>query len=103
MATLDEARSRLEKAVEQLDGALAASLQNSAGDDPAARAAAMKKLESERDRLKRDAETLRADHDKLSIALRAAQENYAAAQVVNEAVAGRLDEALERLKTMRES
>jgi hypothetical protein len=103
MATLDEARTRLEKAVEQLDGAITTSLQDSAGDDPAARAAALEKLESERDEMKRNAETLRADHNKLSLALREAQENYAAAQVVNEAVAGRLDEALTRLKTVLES
>ena len=103
MATLDEARTRLEKAVEQLDGAITASLQGNGGDSPAARAAAMEKLESERDELKRNTDALRADHDKLSTALREAQENYAAAQVVNEAVAGRLDEALGRLKTMLES
>jgi seryl-tRNA synthetase len=103
MATLDEARIRLEKAVEKLDGAFTTSLQGRDGDDPAARAAARKKLESERKELKRNGEALRADHNKLSIALREAQENYAAAQVVNEAVAGRLDEALERLETMLES
>ena len=103
MATLDEARTRLEKAVDQLDGAITTSLQDSAGDDPTARAATTEKLESERDELKRNAEALRADHDKLSLALREAQENYAAAQVVNEAVAGRLDEALVRLKTVLES
>ena len=103
MATLQEARTRLEKAVEKLDGAIATSLQGRDGDDPAARAAAMEKLESERDELKRNGESLRADHDKLSVALREAQENYAAAQVVNEAVAGRLDEALERLKTILEA
>ncbi len=98
MATLEEARTRLEIAVDRLDGAITKSLIKAEGDDSAVQREAIAKLESERDALRSSLESLRADHEKLSAALRDAQENYAATQVVNEAVAGRLDAALGQVK-----
>jgi hypothetical protein len=56
--------------------------------------------ERERDSLEADLEAFKGDQRKLSVALREAQENYAATQVVNEAVAGRLDDAIGELKTL---
>ena len=53
-----------------------------------------------RDGLHADLESLRAEHRKSGAALRDAQENYAAMQVVSEAVAGRLDGAIGELKIL---
>ncbi len=61
-------------------------------------AESLRTVQKERDDLHRDLETLRAEHRKSGSALRDAQENYAAMQVVSEAVAGRLDGAIDELK-----
>ena len=103
MATLEEARLRLEGAVVRLDEAITESLEKAGRDDPATQSDAIAKLESERGELRASLDSLRADHEKLSVALRGAHENYAAAQVVKEAVADRLDAAVGQIKRVLEA
>ena len=100
MPNLNESVARLGRAVEQLTRAL----ENGAGKSGAGRASglaeSLRTIQMERDGLHADLETLRAEHRKSGAALRDAQENYAAMQVVSEAVAGRLDGAIGELKIL---
>ena len=63
-------------------------------------AESLRTVQKERGGLHADLESLRAEHRKSGTALREAQENYAAMQVVSEAVAGRLDGAIGELKIL---
>lgn len=103
MVKLEEAAQRLERALGKL--AVAAETQRQRHATLAARPSheQLATIERERDSLKSELERLRADHRKLSAALREAQENYAATQVVNEAVAGRLDITIGQIKSMLET
>lgn len=103
MGRLEAARLRLEQAIDRLDGAVSRRLGEAGKDDPPALRAALAKVEDERDTVGSDLEALRADHRKLAAALREAQENYAASQVVTEAVAGRLETAIDQLEVVLES
>ena len=100
MPHLDEAVAHLGKAVEQLTRAL----ENESGKGGAGPAdglaVSLRVVQQERDDLHGELESLRADHSKTGAALHDAQENYAAMQVVSEAVAGRLDGAIGELKTL---
>lgn len=103
MAKLEEAAGRLDKALNRLGAAVETQRQRcrSLGLRPAPEQLAA--VEHERDNLRAELERLRVDHRKLSAALHEAQENYAAAQVVNEAVAGRLDITIGQIKSMLEA
>ncbi len=62
----------------------------------------MAAVERERDSLRADLETLKSEQARLNEALKDARENYAAMRVVNEAVAGRLDDAIGKLRAILE-
>ena len=101
MGKLEEASARLQAAVERLDKVLSGSSDSMAAQ-VSSLSSALETTENERDSLKSDLAGLRTEHDKLHKALREAQENYAAMQVVNEAVAGRIDGAIGGLQRMLE-
>ncbi len=103
MTKLGTARLRLEKAIDRVDKAITRRTWGLRGEERAAPRAGRAKAEGQQGALKGDLETLRGDHRKLSAALREAQENYAASQVVTEAVAGRLEAAIGKLKGVLES
>lgn len=100
MSKLEEASVRLEQAV----GRLSAILDNGGRDGVATRLADLSDnltaAKQERDTLKSDVRALKSDQQKLNLALREAQENYAALKVVHQAVAGRLDGAIGELKNL---
>ena len=98
MTNLDESVARLGRAVEQLTQALENGVAKGGDGQASGLAESLRTVQKERDDLHRDLETLRAEHRKSGSALRDAQENYAAMQVVSEAVAGRLDGAIDELK-----
>jgi len=98
MPNLDESVARLGRAVEQLTQALENGVAKGGDGQASGLAESLRTVQKERDDLHRDLETLRAEHRKSGSALRDAQENYAAMQVVSEAVAGRLDGAIDELK-----
>lgn len=100
MPNLDKSVTRLGKAVEQLTRALENGSAKGAAGQASGLAESLRTVQQERDGLNADLETLRAEHRKSGAALRDAQENYAAMQVVSEAVAGRLDSAIGELKTL---
>ncbi len=100
MPNLDESVVRLGRAVEQLTRALENGAKNGGDGQAIGLAESLSTVQEERDELHRDLETLRAEHRKSGSALRDAQENYAAMQVVSEAVAGRLDGAIDELKDL---
>ena len=100
MPNLDESVGRLGKAVEQLTRALEKGATKGGDGKASGLAESLRTVQKERDELHRDLETLRSEHRKSSSALRDAQENYAAMQVVSEAVAGRLDGAIDELKNL---
>ena len=102
MSKLKKASARLEKAVDRLDAALETSQQRALQERLRAMEGALAAVERERDSLRADLENLKADQRRLNEALKDAQENYAAMQVVNEAVAGRLDNAIGELRTILE-
>jgi len=91
MGKLEDASARLQTAVERLDKVLS----NGNGDNIVGRVStlsdALSAVEGERDSLKTDLDGLQTEQNRLHHALREAQENYAAMQVVSEAVAGRID------------
>ena len=90
MFELDVASSRLNQAVTRLSRALHDGAEDAIGTRVAGLADSLEAAEQERDVLKSDVTALRDDQERLSVALREAQENYAALKLVNEAVAGRL-------------
>lgn len=100
MSKLEEASVRLENAV----GRLSAILDNGGEGGVATRLADLSDnlaaAHQERDTLKSDVLALKNDQQKLNLALREAQENYAALKVVHQAVAGRLDGAIGELKNL---
>ncbi len=103
MVKLEEAAGRLEEALTRLGSATEAYLAESS--ELAARPSAEQfaVLEQERRALKDELERLRAEHRRLSAALHDVQENYASTQVVNEAVAGRLDITINQLNAILET
>ena len=100
MPNLDESVSRLKKAVEQLTRALENGVAEGGDGQASGLAESLSTVQKERDDLHLDLEALRAEHRKSGAALRNAQENYAAMQVVSEAVAGRLDGAIDELRVI---
>ena len=102
MGKLEKASTRLQMAVERLDKVLSGTAGDSLAGQVSNLSTSLASAEGERDSLRADLDGLRAEHDKLHKALREAQENYAAMQVVNEAVAGRLDGAIGGLRKMLE-
>jgi len=100
MGKLEEASARLQTAVERLDKVLS----NGDGDNIVGRVStlsdALSAVEGERDSLKSDLNELQTEQNRLHRALREAQENYAAMQVVSEAVAGRIDGTIGGLQKM---
>ncbi len=100
MPNLDESVVRLEKAVEQLTRALENGEAKGSSGQTSGLAESLRTVQKERDELHRDLENLLTEHRKSGSALRDAQENYAAMQVVSEAVAGRLDGAIDELKDL---
>jgi len=100
MPNLDESVVRLGKAVEQLTRALENGATKGGNGQASGLTESLRTVQNERDELHRDLETLRAEHRKSGSVLRDAQENYAAMQVVSEAVAGRLDGAIDELKDL---
>jgi len=100
MPSLDESVARLGRAVEQLTRALESGASKAGGGQASGLAESLRIVQKERDDIHRDLETLRAEHRKSASILRDAQENYAAMQVVSEAVAGRLDGAIGDLKVL---
>ena len=102
MSRLEEASARLDQAVKRLDAALNGSRQQSQKERLDSLAGSLAVVERERDTLRADLDSLKVDQTRLNGALKNAQENYAAMQVVNEAVAGRLDNAISELRTLLE-
>ncbi len=100
MPNLDESVVRLGEAVEQLTRALENGEAKGSNGQASGLAESLRTVQKERDELHRDLESLRTEHRKSGSALRDAQENYAAMQVVSEAVAGRLDGAIDELKDL---
>jgi hypothetical protein len=100
MPNLDESVARLGRAVEQLTRALENGSAKGADGPAGGLAESLRAVQKERDGLHAGLESLRAEHRKSGTALREAQENYAAMQVVSEAVAGRLDGAIGELKIL---
>jgi|GEM_PF-1886259 hypothetical protein len=100
MPNLDESVARLGRAVEKLTRALENGSAKSGSGSANGLAESLRTIQKERDGLHTDLESLRTEHRKSGSALRDAQENYAAMQVVSEAVAGRLDGAIGELKTL---
>ena len=100
MPNLDESVARLGKAVEQLTRTLKNGANKGGAGQASGLAESLATVQQERDGLHADLESLRAEHRKSGAALRDAQENYAAMQVVSEAVAGRLDGAIGELKIL---
>ncbi len=100
MPSLDESVARLGRAVEQLTRALESGASKVGDGQASGLAESLRIVQKERDDIHRDLETLRAEHRKSASILRDAQENYAAMQVVSEAVAGRLDGAIVDLKVL---
>ena len=100
MPNLDKSVTRLGKAVEQLTRALENGSAKGGAGQTGGLAESLRTVQQERDGLNADLESLRAEHRKSGAVLRDAQENYAAMQVVSEAVAGRLDSAIGELKTL---
>lgn len=100
MVKLEDASARLQTAVERLDKVLS----NGAGDNIVGRVSTLSDtlsaVEGERDSLKTDLDGLQTEQNRLHRALREAQENYAAMQVVSEAVAGRIDGTIGGLQKM---
>lgn len=100
MPKLEEASARLDNAIQKLSETLSSGPRAEMASRVAGLADRLEATAQERDALKTDLEAFKGDQRKLSLALREAQENYAAAQVVNEAVAGRLDDAIGELKIL---
>ena len=100
MPNLDESVARLGKAVEQLTRTLENGANKGGAGQASGLAESLATVQQERDGLHADLESLRAEHRKSGAALCDAQENYAAMQVVSEAVAGRLDGAIGELKIL---
>ena len=100
MPNLDESVACLGKAVEKLTRALDNGSAKNAAGRASGLAESLRTVQQERDGLHANLESLRAEQRKAGSALRDAQENYAAMQVVSEAVAGRLDGAIDELKIL---
>lgn len=100
MSKLEEASARLDQALDRLDEVLGKAPRKKLEERIGALEASLSVTGSERDRLRTELAALKADQQKLGSALRDSQENYAATQVVNEAVAGRLDNAIGSLKAL---
>ncbi len=100
MVELEEASARLDDAVSRLSRALHDDADRAPGGRVEGLADSLDTAERERDVLKTDIAALKGDQERLSVALREAQENYAALKLVNEAVAGRLDGAIGELKLL---
>ena len=102
MSPIKTATSRLEKAIDRLDKAARKSQEEAGAQDAAKLAERLTKAEAERKGLDTDLIALKSDHKKLSAALREAHENYASTRLVNDTVAGRLDDAIGEIKTLLE-
>jgi len=100
MSKLEEASARLDQALDRLDEVLGKAPRKKLEERIGSLEDSLSVTGSERDRLRSELTGLKTDQQKLGSALRDSQENYAAMQVVNEAVAGRLDEAIGSLKAL---
>lgn len=97
MAKLDEATNRLKTSVDRLE-----SLLTDSNDIMAAKVTKLSSdiqtVSEERDSVKLNLNEILLESEKLRSALKNVQEKYASTQVVNEAVASRLDIAITDLK-----
>ena len=100
MPNLEEAVAHLGRAVEQLTRALENGSGNGSAEQAGGLAESLRVVQKDRDELTAAFETMRAEQRKSGAALHDAQENYAAMQVVSEAVAGRLDGAIGDLRIL---
>jgi septal ring factor EnvC (AmiA/AmiB activator) len=100
MSKLEDASARLDQALDRLDEVLGKAPRKKLEERIGMLEESLSTTGSERDRLRAELAALKADQQKLGGALRDSQENYAAMQVVNEAVAGRLDDAIGSLKAL---
>ena len=98
MSVLDVAEQHLTEALSRLENALAARLVASDPDQTAALA----KIASERDALRRDVEALRHECARLNAALREAEQGKDAMRKVTDEVAERLDGSIEELSRVIE-
>ena len=99
MPTLEEAVNHLGKAVERMTRSIETGTVTEGARRTAVLSESLQVVQKERDELQAQLEALRLDHRKSGVALRDAQEHYAAMQVVSEAVANRLDGAINDLKS----
>jgi len=97
MDKFDESIKRLHSAVGRLEELLKSKDSNMAAQISKLQDS-LNKAEGERESLIVDCDGLRRENDKLRPALREAQEKYAAMQVVNEAVAGRIDSTIKDIQ-----
>ena len=97
MGKFKEASSRLEAAVKRLEDLLADSGTNMAGQ-VASLGKKLEVIEKEHDSLSDDFDKIRLTNEKLHATLREAKKKNAAMQVVNEAVAERIDLTIKNLK-----
>ena len=100
MSDLKRASTRLERAVDRLDKALANGRSSAQAPHGPATASAVAAVERERDSLRSDVEGLRSERARLAQALEEAREGQAATRRANEAVAERLDDAIGSLRAI---
>ena len=97
MEKFEDANNRLRIAVDKLEVLLTDS-DNSMAAKVTSLSRKLEITEEERDSLLADLGDVRSANDKLHVVLRQTQEKTAAMEVVNEAVAGRIDLAIESLQ-----
>ncbi len=100
MPTLEEAVNHLGEAVERMTRSIETDTAIEGARRTTVLSESLEAVQKERDELQAQLEALRSDHRKSGLALRDAQEHYAAMQVVSEAVANRLDNAINELKVL---
>ena len=100
MPTLEEAVNHLGIAVERMTRSVETGTATEGARKTAVLSESLQAIQKERDELQAQLEALGIDHRRSGSALRDAQEHYAAMQVVSEAVANRLDSAINDLKTL---
>lgn len=99
MSELDAAQRRLNEALRKLEAALSRRLSTAPGADVERE---LRSVAAERDALARDVGVLRNECDRLSNALREAEEEKRSLQEVTDAVARRLDGSIGELDRMLE-
>jgi len=99
MSELDAAQRRLNEALRRLEGALSRRLATAPGAEMERE---LRTIATERDALARDVSALRNECDRLSNALREAEEEKRSLQEVSDAVARRLDGSIGELDRLLE-